>query len=78
MHFKIKIFQEGVGDTLVHLQLSYNFIERLKGVGVLRRLRFLDLSHNLVREWSEFLKLRELPRLEELVFSGKPILCSVL
>jgi len=62
--------QESLGDTLEELWISYNLIEKLKGVGVLKKLKVLYLSNNLVKEWTEFNKLQEMPNLEDLVFVG--------
>jgi dynein light chain 1 len=62
--------QEGLGDTLEELWISYNLIEKLKGVGVLKKLKVLYLSNNLVKDWTEFSKLQDMPNLEDLVFVG--------
>jgi dynein light chain 1 len=62
--------QESLGDTLEELWISYNLIEKLKGVGVLKKLKVLYMSNNLVKEWTEFSKLQEMPILEDLVFVG--------
>lgn len=59
-----------MGDTLDELWISYNLIEKLKGVGVLKKLKVLYMSNNLVKEWTEFNKLQEMPNLEDLVFVG--------
>lgn len=58
---------EGVADTLEELWLSYNLIEKLKGVGVLKRLKVLYISNNLVKDWSEFNKLQEVPTLQVII-----------
>ena len=36
-------FQEAVGDTLEQLWISYNNIEKLKGIGVLKKLKVSKL-----------------------------------
>lgn len=59
-----------MGDTLEELWISYNLIEKLKGIGVLKKLKVLYMSNNLVKEWTEFNKLQEMPNLEDLVFVG--------
>ena len=59
-----------MGDTLEELWISYNLIEKLKGVGVLKKLKVLYLSNNLVKDWTEFSKLQDMPNLEDLVFVG--------
>lgn len=37
-------FQEAVGDTLEELWISYNNIEKLKGINVLKRLKVMQYS----------------------------------
>ncbi|KAM5244692.1 dynein axonemal light chain 1 isoform 3-T3 [Hipposideros larvatus] len=64
---------EAVGDTLEELWISYNFIEKLKGIHVMKKLKILYMSNNLVNDWAEFVKLAELPCLEDLVFVGNPL-----
>lgn len=59
-----------MGDTLEELWISYNLIEKLKGIGVLKKLKVLYMSNNLVKEWTEFNKLQDMPNLEDLVFVG--------
>ena len=68
--------QEGVGDTLEELWISYNLIEKVKGVGVLKKLKVLYMSNNLVKDWTEFNKLQDLPSLEDLLFVGMFIIIS--
>ncbi|CAG2064967.1 unnamed protein product, partial [Timema podura] len=65
--------KEAIGETLEELWLSYNLIEKIKGVGVLKRLKVLYLSNNIVKDWPEFNKLQEIPNLEDLVFVGNPL-----
>lgn len=50
-------FQEAVGDTLEELWISYNQIEKLKGIGGMKKLKVLYMSNNAVKEWVEFQKL---------------------
>lgn len=45
--------QEAVGDTLEELWISYNLIEKLKGIHVMKKLKVLYMSNNLVKEWGE-------------------------
>lgn len=59
-----------MGDTLEELWISYNLIEKLKGIGVLKKLKVLYMSNNLVKEWAQFNVLQELPVLEDLLFVG--------
>lgn len=73
-HLRIHSFcQDCVADTLEELWLSYNLIEKLKGINVLRRLRVFYLSNNLVKDWIEFNRLQEVTTLEELLFVGNPL-----
>lgn len=64
---------EALGDTLEELWISYNLIEKMKGINAMRNLRVLYMSNNLVREWTEFNKLQELTNLQDLVFVGNPL-----
>ncbi|XP_078493130.1 dynein axonemal light chain 1-like [Ciona intestinalis] len=64
---------EAVGDTLEELRISYNQIEGLKGVHVLKKLKILLMNNNQVKDWSEFNKLQNLPVLMELEFVGNPL-----
>lgn len=62
-----------MAETLEELWLSYNLIEKLKGIQVLKRLKVLYLGNNLIKEWAEFNRLQELTTLETLVFVGNPL-----
>lgn len=64
---------EVLGDTLQVLWISYNFIEKMKGIEAMKKLRVLHMSNNLVREWKEFERLREVNELRELLFVGNPL-----
>ena len=48
---------EAVGDTLEELWISYNSIEKLKGINVLKKLKVLYMSNNSVKDMNEFVKL---------------------
>lgn len=54
-HFpqNIIVFQEAVGDTLEELWISYNLIEKLKGLHVMKKLKILYMSNNLVKDWGK-------------------------
>lgn len=72
-------FQEAVGDSLEQLWISYNLIEKIKGVNVLRKLKVLYMSNNLVKDWVEFNRLAEIPMLEDLLFVGEfPLLPAMV
>lgn len=45
--------QEAVGDTLEELWISYNLIEKLKGVHCMKNLKVLYMSNNLVKDWGK-------------------------
>ncbi|KAM9787426.1 dynein axonemal light chain 1 isoform 3-T3 [Syngnathus typhle] len=64
---------DAVGDTLEELWISYNLIEKMKGVHLLKKLKVLHMSNNLVKDWGEFSKLADLPCLVDLVFVGNPL-----
>ncbi|XP_013120747.1 dynein axonemal light chain 1 [Oreochromis niloticus] len=59
-----------VGDTLEQLWISYNQLEKLNGIQWLKSLRVLYMSN---KDWSEFMRLVELPCLDDLVFVGNPL-----
>lgn len=46
----------------------------VSGVNIFRALKVLYMSNNLVKDWSEFQKLQEIPMLEELLFGGNPLI----
>jgi dynein light chain 1, axonemal len=46
----------------------------LKGINVLKVLKVLYISNNLIKEWAEFNRFQELPMLENLVFVGNPLI----
>lgn len=65
--------KEGVAENLEELWISYNLIEKLKGINVLKKLRVLYISNNLIKDWVEFTRMQELPLLENLLFIGNPL-----
>uniref|UniRef100_A0A3Q3E380 Dynein axonemal light chain 1 n=1 Tax=Labrus bergylta TaxID=56723 RepID=A0A3Q3E380_9LABR len=64
---------EAVGETLEELWISYNVIEKLKGIHSMKKLKVLYISNNLVKDWGEFVRLADLPCLADLVFVGNPL-----
>ncbi|XP_029669624.1 dynein light chain 1, axonemal-like isoform X3 [Formica exsecta] len=60
-------------EKIAEIWVSYNYIEKMKGIQAMRNLRVLYMSNNLVREWNEFARLQELPNLRDLVFVGNPL-----
>ncbi len=78
------MLKEVVADTLEQLWLSYNQIEKLKGISVMKKLKvgscwrglsrqILYLSNNKVKDWKEFEDLKGCPVLEDLLFVGNPL-----
>lgn len=55
------------------LWISYNLIEKIKGVSALQALKVLYMGNNLVKDWAEFNRLQEIPNLQELLFINNPI-----
>ena len=64
---------EAVAETLEELWLSYNLIEKLKGLSVLKVIRVLYISNNLIKDWTEFNRLQEISTLKDLVAIGNPL-----
>lgn len=64
---------EAVSETLEELWISYNFIEKLKGIEFMKKLRVLYMANNVVKDWGEFARLASVPCLAELVFVGNPL-----
>ncbi|ROT84909.1 hypothetical protein C7M84_021902 [Penaeus vannamei] len=65
--------QEVLAETLEQLWISYNMIEKMKGVGVLKKLRVPLHVQQSGQGLGEFIKLTELTALEELNFVGNPL-----
>ena len=70
-----KIFGlEDIGANLKELWLSYNLIDKLDGLFPhCTALEVFYLAHNKVKDWNEIDKLKELPRLTNVVFLGNEI-----
>uniref|UniRef100_A0A669C4G0 Dynein axonemal light chain 1 n=1 Tax=Oreochromis niloticus TaxID=8128 RepID=A0A669C4G0_ORENI len=66
----IRLLTGLVSDTLEQLWISYNQLEKLNGIQWLKSLRVLYMSN---KDWSEFMRLVELPCLDDLVFVGNPL-----
>lgn len=47
-----------MADTLEQLLISYNPIDKLKGIGALKILEVLYMANNNVKEWAEFNRLQ--------------------
>ena len=64
---------EVLGSTLEQLWISYNQIEKFKGVNTLKRLRVFYFAYNQIKDWAEISKLNDLNLLEEVNAYGNPI-----
>ena len=64
---------EVLGETLEQLWISYNQIEKFKGVNALKKLRIFYFAFNQIKDWAEINKLNELSLLEEITAYGNPI-----
>lgn len=62
---------EKLADTLEELWISYNYIDKLKGIMEMKKLKVLYMSNNLVDSWNEVQKLLKVETLNELVLTGK-------
>jgi len=58
---------------LEELWISYNLIEKIKGVNALKALKVLYMGNNLVKDWAEFNRLQEIPNLQDLLFINNPL-----
>lgn len=62
-----------VADTLEQLWISYNIIEKTKGIGVLKKLKVLYIGNNKIKDWCEFANFQECTELEDFLFVGNPL-----
>ncbi|XP_050528878.1 dynein axonemal light chain 1-like isoform X2 [Daktulosphaira vitifoliae] len=62
---------EQLSDTLEELWISYNLIEKMKGILGMRKLKILYMSNNNVKEWAEVIKLADMESLQDFLFVGK-------
>lgn len=47
-----------MADTLEELWISYNNIDKMKGIGSMKNLRVLYMCNNSIKEWVEFNRLQ--------------------
>lgn len=67
--------KEPLADTLEELWISYNLIEKMKGIEIMKKLRVLYIGYNMFKDWNEFKKLSALrDTLRELNFLGNPLI----
>lgn len=64
---------DDVAGTLEQLWISYNSIDKLDGLANMRELKTLYMSNNLIKTFDELYKLKDCPKLEELLLLGNPI-----
>mmetsp|Transcript_15771 Transcript_15771/g.49576 ORF Transcript_15771/g.49576 Transcript_15771/m.49576 type:complete len:202 (-) Transcript_15771:502-1107(-) len=64
---------DGVADTLEELWISYNLIDKLANMEKLTKLRILYMSNNKIEKWDEIAKLKDLPCLEDVLFTNNPL-----
>lgn len=62
-----------LANTLEELWISYNNIEKMKGILGMRKLKVLYMSHNRIDSWAEVQKLAEMESLVELDLVGRLI-----
>ncbi|XP_066906204.1 dynein axonemal light chain 1 [Halyomorpha halys] len=62
-----------VAKTLEQLWISYNDIEKTKGIEVFQNLTLLSMQFNMVKDWAEFNRLSQLTKLTDLYFMGNII-----
>ncbi|CAF1675938.1 unnamed protein product [Adineta ricciae] len=62
-----------LGSTLEQLWISYNQIEKFKGINTLKQLRVFYFAYNQIKDWAEISKLNDLNLLEEVNAYGNPI-----
>lgn len=67
-----------MAETLEQLWISYNNIEKMKGILGMNKLKVLYLAHNNVDSWAEVQKLSQMESLQELILVGKVILKIIM
>lgn len=63
-----------VAGTLEELWISYNLVEKTKGIECLKNLKVLYMSNCKVKDWKEVDNMKALTSLETLVFNGNPLM----
>lgn len=66
-----------MGDNLEELWISYNLIERTRGIDALKKLKILYIGNNLIKDWGEFSRFNTLPDLRDFLFIGNPLMESM-
>lgn len=61
-------FKETVCESLCELWISYNLIDKFKGIGALKNLKVFYCSNNLIKEWAEFNRLQVCTFINVIIF----------
>ncbi|XP_070506865.1 dynein axonemal light chain 1-like [Chironomus tepperi] len=62
-------------DTLEQLWISYNSIEKLKGIELMKKLKVLYMGYNSIKDWNEVSKLTALSEtLTDFNIYGNPVI----
>eukprot|EP00099_Drosophila_melanogaster_P005218 NP_001246039.1 uncharacterized protein Dmel_CG10839, isoform B [Drosophila melanogaster] len=64
---------EPLADTLEELWVSYNNIEKTKPLESMKALRVFYISFNMIKDWTEFMRMGVPPNLSEITFVGNPL-----
>ena len=63
-----------MADTLEQLWISYNSIEKLKGIEGMKKLKVLYMGYNSIKDWNEVSKLAALSKsLTDFNIYGNPV-----
>lgn len=66
-----------MSENLEQLWVSYNQIDRLKGIEVMKRLEVFYIGNNNIRDFTEVNKLAGLGALKDLLFCNNPCVESM-
>ncbi|CAG9803265.1 unnamed protein product [Chironomus riparius] len=65
---------DALADSLEQLWISYNSIEKLKGIEVMKKLKVLYMGYNSIKDWNEVSKLAALSKtLTDFNIYGNPV-----
>lgn len=53
--------------------MSYNNVEKLKGIEAMQKLKVFYIGNNMVKDWAEYSKMAACSSLEDLLFAGNPL-----
>lgn len=67
-----------LADTLEQLWISYNLIEKVKGIEAMKKLKILYMGYNMIKDWNEVSKLAALSEnLTDFNIYGNPLVESM-